>query len=408
LKRFYHVGWLLLFICCLLAGCNNGSEQVKADPKKEQTPPTETKKEGQEEKSNEPDAPKGTPEWDLQQIEKAVEDNDQALFMSYQNKENPTFYKEQQRWIEEAIFKKEQGYQLSLDLFNFHEENDSTGIVDFKVTMSHPNFNETSNIVKYQAIKVKDKWLLNDVPFKKISSRSGNITVYYSDGQQDTAQKTLKDATDIVSFYTKTFNWKPGPVSIKVYPSRQEVSATVPWIALSGWNEFHESIKITSELTSEIFRFLAHELTHKMLSDLTHDNASLYIQEGFATFLEASVKRDQAGKISFDLQKAKSNAAKAIEVSNSVQTIEELGEIDYTDPTAPMYRDGALLSNYLIQTKGIDKFFEMLHYLASFEYIDKRLEHKLKTCNDRTVEAIEKVYGYAEKISSDEIKYYVK
>ncbi|TDL74533.1 hypothetical protein E2R56_10175 [Rhodococcus qingshengii] len=394
----------ILLICFLLAGCNDGSEQAKGDPKKQETPISEPSKNKQVE---EPEVKKGTPEWDMLQIEKSVENSDEDVFMSYQNSENPLFYKEQKRWIEEAKFKKEQGYTLTVDL-SFTKENDTKGMVYFRVQMRHPNLESTNNLVIYQAVKVNDKWILNDVPFETISSESGTITVYYKKGQEDPAQKTLKDASDIVEFYSKKFDWKSGPISIKLYSNNREVSATVPWIMLGGWNEIGESLKINSDSMSQIFKYLAHELTHKMVGDITNDNASIYIQEGFATYLQAAIIRDGNGSVSYDPQKSIENAQKAMEISNTVKTIEELGQIDYTDPEGSLYRDGALLSTYLIETKGVNMFFDMLKYLSSFEYIDKRIEHKLKMVNSRTVEAIEKVYGPDEQVSADLKNYYIK
>lgn len=277
----------IMLICFLLAACNGGNEQAKGEPKKEKPPASEQKEE-------EPEVKQGTPEWDMQQIENAVDNNDQDVFMEYQNSENPLFYKEQKRWIEEAIFKKEQGYTLSVDL-SFTKENDIKGMVYFRVKMSHPNLESTNNLVTYQAIKVNDKWVLNDVPFETISSDSGTITVYYKKGQEDPAKKTLNDASDIVDFYSKMFNWKPGPISIKVYSTNREVSATVPWIMLGGWNEIGESLKINSGSLSQIFRYLAHELTHKMVGDITNDNASIYLQEGFATYLQTALHEMATG-----------------------------------------------------------------------------------------------------------------
>ncbi|MDN3018884.1 M1 family aminopeptidase [Paenibacillus sp. BSR1-1] len=403
MKRFLHLGWVLLLLCTILAGCNN--EQAKGTPKKEKAPPAaQTPK---EKKSSEPTVEKGTPEWDMQQIVKSVNDNDQALFMSYQNKENAVFYKEQQRWIEEAVFKKKQGYELSVQLYNFNKVDETNGTVSFSVRMSHPQQGENTNIVIYQMMKVNDKWILNDVPFEKISSDSGNLTVHFMKGHETEAQQTLKDASDIVTFYSKKFNWKPKPISIKIYPSSDEASATVPWIGLSGWNEIGESLKITSDRSENIFRFLAHELTHKMVGDLTNDNATVYIQEGFATYLQNTVVRDKSGNVTYDPKLAAENAAKAIEVKKSVKSIEELGKIDYTDPDLSMYRDGFLLSHFLIETKGLPAFMEMLHYLTKFEYIDKRSEHKMDICQVRTLEAIENVYGPADKVSADNKNYYL-
>jgi hypothetical protein len=393
---------LILLVCGLLIGCHKGKEEVEGPVKKEENPRIESRNENMVQKG------KGTPEWDLQQIEKAVESSDKDLFMNYQNQDNPLFYKEQQRWMEEAIFKKEQGYKVSVDLFNFSKENDSTGMVSFKVTMNQGNTGESINTVNYQMLKVKDRWVLNDVPFEKISSNNETITVYYFKGQEEAAQKTLKDAIDLVDFYSIKFSWRPEPISIKVYPTQPEISATVPWPGLSGWNEMGESLKITSELSSDIFHYLSHELTHKMVGDLSNDNATIYIQEGIATFFAGSIYREASGGIAYKPELVTDNAVKAIEISRSVKTIEELGQIDYTDPEASMYRDGFLITNYLIQTKGLSTYFNMLNYLSNFEYMDKRSEHKMDILHERTVEALEKVYGPTETISSEVKNYYIK
>ncbi len=50
----------------------------------------------------------------------------------------------------------------------------------------------------------------------------------------------------------------------------------------------------------------------------------------------------------------------------------------------------------------------MLHYLANFEYIDKRSHHKMDQVQERTVEAIEKLHGPIESVSSKSKKYYLK
>lgn len=144
-----------------------------------------------------------------------------------------------------------------------------------------------------------------------------------------------------------------------------------------------------------------------MVGDIANDNATIYIQEGFASYLEGTIVRDTSGNVIYNPKKASERAAKAIEVKKSVKSIDELGTIDYTNPEGSMYRDGFLLSNYLIQMKGLPTFFNMLHYLSKFEYIDKRSEHKMDICQIRTLEAIEKIYGPAEKVSADSKNYYL-
>lgn len=405
-----------ILICLLLFGCSKESIPVAKEPKEEIHETTKPKQNKKVETNHEIkkdiviSAQEGTPEWTFQHLVKAVEENDQVGFMKFQNKENDLFYTEQKRWIEEAIYKKEQGYSLSLSLNSFQVENDITGTIRFSVNMKHPVEGETYNTVTYECIKVNNVWLLNDLPFTKYTSNSEHITIYFINGQEDIAKKTLTEASDIVSFYSENFKWEPKPISIKIYPSNEEVSATVPWVGLAGWNEMGESLKITSINKDDIFRLLAHELTHKMLSDLTNDNASLYIQEGFATYLQNKVQRDGTGKIYFDQSIVDEKSKKAIEVSNSVLSIEELGNIDYTDTNLgiSLYRDGSLISNYLVLTYGLEKYLEMLNYLSSNEYIDKRLEHKMDLAQKRTVEALEKVYGSVEQLSSNYQDYYLK
>ncbi|WP_433745162.1 hypothetical protein [Falsibacillus pallidus] len=124
--------------------------------------------------------------------------------------------------------------------------------------------------------------------------------------------------------------------------------------------------------------------------------------------MEVSVYRDENGAVQFDPDKAKEMTKLSLQTKKSVKTIEELGKIDYTDPEGSMYRDGFLLSNYLIETNGLDKFLQMLHYLSSFEYIDKRGEHKMDQTQGRTVEAIEKTYGPAGDVSANCQAFYLK
>ncbi|MBS4171726.1 hypothetical protein [Bacillus sp. FJAT-49736] len=357
-------------------------------------------------------AQKGTPEWTFENLVKAVEEKNQSDFMKFQNKNNEVFFKEQQRWIEEVIYKKDHGFKISISFYGFQQESDSKGTVVFSVQMDDQTKGSKTNAVTYECIKEGNVWLLNDVPFKKLSDDSNGITVFYTEDQREAAKTMMTDAKDIVAFYSENFHWKPNPISIKIYSSDEEASATVPYIQLSGWNETGESLKISTEQQpiSSVFSILAHELTHKMLSDLSNDNASLYIQEGFATYLENRVQRDKAGAIHFNQRIVDEKAKKAIEVSKSILSIEELGKIDPLDPETsfPLYRDGSLISNYLVLTYGIDKYLEMLNYLSTFDYIDKRAEHKLAILDKRTVEALEKVYGSTKELSAAYKDFYLK
>ncbi|WP_042463249.1 hypothetical protein [Neobacillus dielmonensis] len=394
MKKFWQVGWIFLVLFVFLAGCSE-NEQTKGTPKKKE--------------SNEQTVKKGTPEWTMQEIKKAVALNDKELFMSYQNKENELFYKEQQRWIEEASYRKKEGFDFSTELYSFHPENDTTGTVSFGVMMSDTKHGGSTNVVNYQMIKVKDKWVLNDLPFDSITDDAKNLTVYYMKGQEEAAQQTLKDAVDLVAFYSKQFNWKPSKISIKMYPSVKEISATVPWISVAAWNEKGESLKMTTEQpNNNMFSSLANGLAHKMVADMTNDNAAPYILEGFGMYIESSIVRDETGNITFDSKLAEDQAVMATQNSKTVKTIDKLASLGTTDQDMSLYRDGFLISHYFISSKGMPEYMNMLNYLSKFKYSDQRLEHKMETNQKRTLEAVEKIYGSAEKISEEVKKFYTK
>ncbi|WP_421383454.1 hypothetical protein ACOJQI_03105 [Bacillus salacetis] len=354
-------------------------------------------------------AAEGTPDWTFQHLEKAVQDLDYETFMKFQNQNNPTFYKEQARWFEEVMFTEAKGKDVKLAVLGFKQIDETTGTVNFHVNMQQSEGSEayTNNTVTYECIKAGNTWLINDLPFEQIVSESGDITVYFKPGDEAKGQSTLEDTEKLVNFYSKQFNWDPSPITIKLYSTNEEISATVPSPSLAGWNETGESLKInTADKIEDTFSILSHELTHKMLSDLTNDNAAIYLQEGFATYLQNRVQKDEAGAIYFDDELVDTNTKKAIENNPKVLSIEELNELSYSDDIFTIYRDGYLMSNYLIKTYGMEKFSEVLNDLAAYEYIDKRIEHKMETIQPLTIEAFEKVYGPVDALSKEYIDYY--
>jgi MarR-like DNA-binding transcriptional regulator SgrR of sgrS sRNA len=143
MNRFSKVFINLAVLSMLISGCNQNEKTVtthsndKAEKTSIKSEETSTNK---KEKSEEVliTAEKGTPDWTFQQLVKAVAEDNLSEFMNFQNEENGLFYKEQARWIEEAIFKKGQGYTLSIEFGGFQKESDTKGRVFLTVKMKHP------------------------------------------------------------------------------------------------------------------------------------------------------------------------------------------------------------------------------------------------------------------------------
>ncbi|MEI4770093.1 hypothetical protein WAX74_10635 [Psychrobacillus sp. FJAT-51614] len=338
----------------------------------------------------------------------AIDNNDEEGFLEFQNSANSLFYKEQKRWMEEAIFKKEQGYTFTVNIGEVNLMSSEKGDVELIVNMKYQD-KETQNKVIYSIVKLNNKWVIDDVPFKTISE--GNIAVLYVSELEEEALTVLREASDIVHLYNNEFGWTPKDMTIKLYDSREQISATIPWTGSTGWNETGESLKLMIEPSGpstslSTLTILAHELAHQMLSDFSNDNASLYIQEGFATLLQHVVEKDGEGKLLINLNNLPYREHKLLSNRDLVfYSIDELNKLDYTK-TFEIYGLGFLLTDYLIKSHGFDKFMTMVKELMNEPYIDSRVEHKLQITSERTTRAIEKVYGSTDQVSDGYINYF--
>ena len=337
----------------------------------------------------------------------AIDNNDEEGFLKFQNSSNSLFYKEQKRWMEEAIFKKQQGYTFSVNIGEVNLISSDKGDMELIVYMKYED-KEAQNKVIYSIVKQNNNWVIDDIPFKIISE--GNISVYYVYDLEEQASAVLREASDIVHLYNDQFGWDPEELTIKLYESREQISATIPWFGITGWNETGESLKLSMH-PDESFRtlpILAHEIAHKMLSDFSNDNLSIIIQEGFATFLQYTVKKETSDKPAvIDLSKLPYREEQLLSNKDLVfYSIDEMNKMDYNN-SSEIYSLGFLLTDYLITTEGFDKFMVMVKELKNEPYIDSRAEHKLQILSERTNRAIEKVYGStAEQVSDGYINYF--
>ncbi|TQR18670.1 hypothetical protein [Psychrobacillus vulpis] len=338
------------------------------------------------------------------QMVEAIENNDEEGFLKFQNKSNSLFYKEQERWIEEAIFKKNQGYNITVHLRKVNLISLEKGTIELSVNMKYQD-TESNNKVTYSILKLNNIWKIDDVPFEKITK--GNIAVLYVTDLEEQAQMVLNEASDIIELYSREFDWEPKEITIKLYDSMEQVSATVPWTGLAGWNETGESLKlmIPSMVPNNSFNILAHELSHKMLSDFSNDNLSLYLQEGVASFLQSVVEKDETDKPTINLNNLAEVEQRLLENEELVfLPISDMNKLDYTQ-SFEISSFGFLLADYLITTQGFDTFFSMVKDLANDPYIDSRSEHKLQILSERTTKALEKVFGPVNQLSEDYANY---
>ena len=126
-------------------------------------------------------------------------------------------------------------------------------------------------------------WKDSDLAFEHMAS--GDVVVYYTDPrlkrQATIALDIVRRAVD--GFHEK-YSWVPAEaVEVKLYHEpelfRQMVKPSLPeWAA--GWNEAGQSIKFVGALRMDDWEGsfasgLVHEVTHKMVSERTGDNAAV-------------------------------------------------------------------------------------------------------------------------------------
>ncbi|WP_108671739.1 hypothetical protein [Peribacillus acanthi] len=338
---------------------------------------------------------------------KAVEENDINRFLEFQNENNPLFYKEQVRWMEEAINRKKVGWKISVEVGEIKLKSNNLGSLEMKVSLQYQDYKVFDNFVTYSIIQSNEKWKINDLFFKEMSE--GPLHVYYLDGMDENqVSQILKEASDVIQLYKEQFGWNPQDVHVKLYDRMEHISATIPTSILNGWNETGESLKILIDTTnsdSSVLQLLAHELSHKMLSDFSNDNVSLFLQEGLAKVLENSIQRESDGKLSI-------NPGYSLETENhyllNIKEFIPINEINYLDykDVHELYGYGFLVTKYLVETYGFESFMKYAKNLMEYDYIDLRTEHKLETIAERSTKSLEKVYGPIDQLSKEYKAFY--
>lgn len=395
--KLFRMFALVMLFTFFMAGCTSDDEASTIK---------ETKVAVQKEESVDKDAVIKEVQKEFDALPLSVNENNQDQFMSLQNEKNELFYHEQKRWFEEVVYKKKSGYEYTLNIENITVNTADSGTVDIVLGIKNASENiDVQHKVTYKIVN-DNGWKLDDLPFKVIND--GIYSIYYLEKNEAEAEKLLADSKEIVDLYKTAFGWDPAEINIKLFNQMNEMAATIPGIRMSGWNEKGESFKVLYDGNSSgTFQYLSHELTHTLLSDLTNDNASLYIQEGLATLLQKLVRVGSSGKVEMYLDYSDS-FVDLTKQRGPLLTLEEVAKLNYSDFESKdvFYKQGSFFVNFLIRAYGMDKFKEFLKELKTNPYLDQRQEHKADIGNRNTAAALEKVYGPLETIHQEYTKYY--
>ncbi len=390
--------WLVLLIV-VISGCKSETPNEDADQQEAVSENETSDTELFEEET-------AIVEKHFEKMIQSVDEEDIDTFLTFQNESNSLFYREQIRWFEESVYKRSIGDEIGLEITDIKLNDEDHGTIDIKVSMPL-NDMEFENTGTYTIMKQDNGWVMDELPFEEL--QSGNISVLFTPNLKSTAENMMKLAEKIVAFYEQQFNWVPEEVVIKLYDSREQLLASIPFPQAAGWAEIGGSLKLSMDMewNEKVFlSLLLHEFGHFMLADFTNDNASLYLQEGFASYLQGIVQEDENGVLFLANELDQEVIENALTVEGfEFKSIEELNNSDYNQGD-DLYGLGLLLTNYLISTYGMDQFFLLADDLKNEEYIDQRGEHKFDITAERTTNSLEKIYKSIDELSEEYINYY--
>ncbi|SDZ31382.1 hypothetical protein [Thermoactinomyces sp. DSM 45892] len=300
-----------------------------------------------------------------------------------------SYFQEQKRWFDDAICYLDRGsYRLQLDKV----ETTTLGTVAYlKQSYMHHGKqvkNQYSLIVKYDP--QKRHWVEVEQPFYQKKTTWGTLKVERSDLLRK--EHVYQDAIDKGrAYFQQKLDWTPKPIEIKIFQRAdhlaQSVKPSLPnWVG--GWNEANQAIKLVSEAntSSEWEKSgIVHELTHQVISDLTHDNAAYWLQEGAAMYYEELLF--PASSIKMRSEKIWSRAQ--LEKMN-LENLSNQDAVRFYVSCREQYRQ--LLKD--IGEGGMRYFFEEIR---KYSRMDVDSSEKIQVCNQRTNRSLQKVFTIFKK-----------
>ena len=389
----------VLILIVLLTGCSSQPTVNKKETKKKAEKVEQVDKDALEKGQN-------AVKVYFEEMLKAVNENNVTKFLSYQDETNQLFYKEQKVWLQELNQKKKEDWKVSVDINNITLESLDKGSLELEINMELKD-QSMINHITYPIKKTNDNWKINDLPFEK--KTDGPINFYYLPSLESEADIAFADVKDFVDLYKQTFGWDPKKVNVKLYDSLEEIASSVGWPILYGVAVPFTSLKFVvqgsyADVTNNLMK---HEVVHTMLADLSNDNAPTFLQEGLAIFVSSAVTKDDSGKPHFDVKNVAQREKVVLKNTEKIIPISDLNNINYTDDHEYIYNVGFLITDYLIQTYGLDKYLEMVKILKKND-IEENNPKREQIVYERATKALEQTYGPLDKLSKGYIDYFNK
>jgi hypothetical protein len=303
----------------------------------------------------------------------AVNTGDLSMYLSTIYTDNH-YRQEQKRWFLDAVsYIDSNSFRLKVT----NLKRISKDRYQVKVVQSYRK-NNKQYIFRYPVDVKKSKKSWKDTDSLSFEMRSGHIVIKYSDPNlKEQAKRAIGILSRVSKVLGSKYNWYPSVMEAKLYQEpelfRQSVKLSLPTWA-GGWNEAKQSIKlvVSEEDKASLIHGLAHEYTHQLVSDLTNDNASYWLQEGAAMYYESLVTGEEP------------LLNKQFKPYSIVQ-LEKMNLEQLPDSEASRYYLSCYVQfRQLVQKFGEKTIANIFRKLHHYPYIDVDSAMKQKETNQRT------------------------
>ncbi|MBA2732069.1 MAG: M1 family metallopeptidase, partial [Acidobacteria bacterium] len=211
--------------------------------------------------------------------------------------------------------------------------------------------------------------------YAKLEGVYKNIPLEYYTyrGTEETAQRAFVKTPEMMRLFGQKLDYE--------YPYNRYAQTIVASFIFGGM----ENITATTHADSEILygttkdaqlaqeNLISHELAHSWFGNLVtcKDWSELWLNEGFATFMEAVFREHEAGRDAY-LEEMRSNTSlyfmeDMLKYRRPIRYDRYGSAIDIFDAT--VYKKGALVLHMLRETVGDEMFWKALHrYLEEYRY----------------------------------------
>jgi hypothetical protein len=270
-----------------------------------------------------------------------------------------------------------------------------------RLQQSYTIGSEQHNISYSAVFKSENGKLYYDGPVFSVKQNE-QVKVYFTGKYDSLAQQLLSEETSVLASMKDQLGFVPqGFISVKLFDDQQvflqSVKLDLPaWVG--GWHEYGESIKSFTgaygDDGSAYKSVLNHETTHRMVSELSNDNASYWIQEGLAGVFQTALDEPDGALLTAD-------EAGADYTPYTQQKTIDLEKLGMNNQGAVMlyYSTSKAFAAFLLDQYGWQKVKQMLEYMKRFDEIPVTGAEKIDKTNSRTDEALKNILG----IDSDEI-----